>query len=220
MITPALHNTFVSHGPLFAGDLIELTVYRETGNLAMFHRFSLYHLLPHFDRLRLFFPASRFHPRCVYLLLLFFSSLFLPRYRCDLNQVRGIMYFMGKLQFNFCKRYRRSREVTFKGNVLAYLLKMFGGEVTNTNNYQDHHFPYTLYRSLHFTNINFPTLKYPRNCSRRIHQSRQGENNDGKNSKHSFLEKHLRHGRLRNPATSLLIQDTGWGRFINVNNDY
>lgn len=33
MITPALHNAFVKFGPLFRGDLIERTVYRETGNL-------------------------------------------------------------------------------------------------------------------------------------------------------------------------------------------
>lgn len=33
MITPALHNAFVKFGPLFRGDLIERTVYPETGNL-------------------------------------------------------------------------------------------------------------------------------------------------------------------------------------------
>jgi len=33
VITPALHNAFVKFSPLFRGDLIERTVYRETGNL-------------------------------------------------------------------------------------------------------------------------------------------------------------------------------------------
>lgn len=39
VITPALHNAFVRHGPLFHGDLIDRAVYRETGNLATLSSF-------------------------------------------------------------------------------------------------------------------------------------------------------------------------------------